>query len=61
MRGGSMMGRSEGLKMRINRARKRGVHVQASLFRNSEMAVQKWAQQLQQHDKKQQHSPKRDA
>ncbi|CAJ0822676.1 hypothetical protein LMG18101_05128 [Ralstonia flaminis] len=56
-----MIGISEGLKMRINRARKRGVHVQASLFRNSEMAVQERAQQLQQHDKKQQHSPKRDA
>ncbi|CAJ0729310.1 hypothetical protein R76706_01997 [Ralstonia mannitolilytica] len=56
-----MIGISEGLKMRINRARKRGVHVQASLFRNSEMAVQERAQQLRQHDEKQQHSPKRDA
>lgn len=40
---GFTMRKVEGTKMRINRSRERGMHVQASLFRGSEVAVQKRA------------------
>ena len=40
---GRPMGKRDGREMRINRSRKCGVHVQARLFRCSEMAVQKRA------------------
>jgi len=40
---GRTVGKRCEVKMRINRSRKRGVHVQAKLFRCSEMAVQKRA------------------
>lgn len=40
-------------KMRINHAREGAVHVQASLFRCTEMAVQWRDKQLRQHDDEQ--------
>lgn len=45
----------EEVEMRISNSRWRGVYMQASLIRSSEMAVQQRDQQLRHHDQQQQH------
>lgn len=53
------VGKRCGLKMRSNRGRRHGMHVRASWFRGSDMAMQKRAWQLHPHDEEQPDCPKR--